>query len=69
MKSCKDYNKTERKGKALAILIILLAVVIGLAWNAIEARNDPLAWEATESYPMANANITYTTMLFTGGWD
>lgn len=69
MKSHKDYSKTERKGKALSILVLLLAVIIGLVWCALERQNEGPVWKATESYPMANENIMYQTMLFGGGWD
>lgn len=58
----------ERKGQILALVIILLAVVIGLAWNDIEAAASK-TWRPSVSYPMANQNITYQTMLFAGGWE
>ena len=58
----------ERKGQILALVIILLAVVIGLAWNDIEAAACK-TWRPSVSYPMANQNITYMTMLFAGGWE
>ena len=58
----------ERKGQILALVIILLAVIIGLAWNYIEEQNTN-TWKPTVSYPMANQNIIYQTMLFAGGWE
>ena len=62
------YIKPERKGQILFIVFILLAVIIGLAWNYIEEQNTN-TWKPTVSYPMANQNITYQTMLFAGGWE
>lgn len=51
------------------MLAILLAVIIGLGWCALDKMNEGPVWKATESYPMANENIMYQTMLFGGGWD
>lgn len=65
----RHYIKKEQKGQIIFVLAILLAVIIGLGWCALDKMNEGPVWKATESYPMANENIMYQTMLFGGGWD
>ena len=57
----------ERKGQILALVIILLAVVIGLAWNDIEAAASK-TWRPSVSYPMANTNISWLQTYHAGSW-
>ena len=68
MKSHKHYIKKEQKGQIIFIALILLAIAVGLLWNAIEESNQPPAWQT--SYPMANANISWEQTHHPGplGW-
>ena len=65
----KYYIKKETKGQVLCIVLLIIAVAIGLAWSALEARNDPPAWEPTETYPMANTNISWNQTFHPGAWE
>ena len=66
MKSRKHYIKKEHKGQIIFIVFILLAIAAGLIWNMIEENNMPPAWQ--ESYPMANANISWEQSFHPGAW-
>lgn len=66
MKSRKHYIKKETKGQIIFIVLILVAIAIGLIWNAIEANNKPPAWKT--SYPMANTNISWQQTHHPGPW-
>ena len=61
------YIKKETKGQILFIVLIILAIVIGLIWNAVEDLPE-YKWEASISYPMANANISWLQTHHSGGW-
>ena len=61
------YIKPERKGQIIFIVCILLAIVIGLVWNALEANNQPQTWQT--SYPMANAHISWEQTYHGGAWN
>lgn len=65
-KNRKHYIKPETKGKAIFIICILLAITIGLIWNAMEAASEPPAWQT--SYPMANAKISWEQTFHPGAW-
>ena len=60
------YIKPERKGQIIFIIMILLAIIIGLAWNMIEAEGQPPTWQT--SYPMANVNISWEQTHHPGPW-
>ena len=42
------YIKKETKGQIVFIVIILLAILIGIAWNYIEEQNT-ITWRPTET--------------------
>ena len=60
------YIKPERKGQIIFIIMIILAIIIGLAWNMIEAEREPQNWQT--SYPMANVNISWEQTHHPGPW-
>lgn len=60
------YIKPERKGQIIFILMILLAIIIGMVWNMIEAEGQLPAWQT--SYPMANAHISWEQTHHPGPW-
>ena len=67
-KNQKYFIKKETKGQIIFIIVILLAIVIGLVWNELEAQNAVPAWPGeTKSYPMANANISWLQSYHSGG--
>lgn len=60
------YIRPERKGQIIFIITILLAIIIGLVWNMIEAEGQPQTWQT--SYPMANVNISWEQTHHPGPW-
>ena len=60
------YIKPERKGQIIFIIMILLAIIIGLSWNVIEAEVQPQTWQT--SYPMVNAHISWKQTYYPGPW-
>ena len=60
------YIKPERKGQIIFIIMIILAIIIGLAWNMIEAEEQQQTWQT--SYPMANVNISWEQTHHPGPW-
>lgn len=60
------YIRPERKGQIIFIMAILLAIIIGLVWNMIEAEEQPQTWQT--SYPMANVNISWEQTHHPGPW-
>ena len=60
------YIKPERKGQIIFIVMIILAIIIGLAWNMIEAEREPQNWQT--SYPMTNVNISWEQTHHPGPW-
>ena len=60
------YIKPERKGQIIFIIMIILAIIIGLAWNMIEEEREPQNWQT--SYPMANVNISWEQTHHPGPW-
>ena len=60
------YIKPERKGQIIFIIMILLAIIIGLVWNMIEAEEQTQTWQT--SYPMANVNISWEQTHHPGPW-
>ena len=59
----------ERKGQIIFIVLILLAIVIGLAWNYLDAQNSVPEWPGeVTTYPMANANISWEQTFHSGAW-
>ena len=63
------YIKKETKGQIIFIVMILLAIVIGLAWNYLDAQNSVPEWPGElKTYPMANANISWEQSFHYGAW-
>ena len=60
------YIKKETKGQIIFIALIIMAIIIGLVWNAVEENMTPPAWQT--SYPMANANISWEQTHHPGPW-
>ena len=60
------YIKPERKGQIIFIIMIILAIIIGLVWNMIEAEEQTQTWQT--SYPMANVNISWEQTHHPGPW-
>lgn len=70
MKSYRKYstNENEKKVFTVVVFLILLALVT-LAVLTICGVFDQQTWKPDVSYPMANENIIYQTMIFDGGWE
>ena len=60
------YTRKERGGQIICILCILLAIVIGLIWNAIE--EDRKAVKPDAVYPITNANFSWEQTHHPGAW-
>ena len=68
-KNHKYIITNERKGQIIFVVVILLAIVIGLVWNYIEAENTAPKWPGdVKSYPMANVNISWEQSFHYGAW-
>ena len=60
----------ERKGQIIFVMVIILAIVIGLVWNYIEAENNAPKWPAeVTTHPMANAHISWEQSFHAGSWE
>ena len=53
---------------AIVSIIIVLALVVVFAVEVVCLYFQPPAWEPTEVYPMANANISWEQTYFPGNW-
>ena len=63
------YIKKETKGQIIFIVMILMAIVIGLAWNYLDGQNKVPEWPGeVTTYPMANANISWEQTFHSGAW-
>ena len=62
------YIKKERQGSIIFILMIILAIIIGLAWNYIES-GEAEGLKPDAVYPMANAHISWLQTYHGGGWN
>lgn len=62
------YIRKETKGSIIFIVLMILAIIIGLAWNYLESgeaeRQKPDA-----VYPMANAHISWEQTFHGGAWN
>ena len=68
-KNHKYIITNERKGQIIFVLVIILAIVIGLVWNYIEAENNAPKWPGdVKSHPMANAHISWEQTHYPGPW-
>ncbi len=69
-KNHKYIITNERKGQIIFVVVIILAIVIGLVWNYIEAENNTPKWpDDVKSYPMANAHISWEQTFHGGAWN
>lgn len=62
------YIKKERQGSIIFILMIILAIIIGLAWNYIES-GEAEGLKPDAVYPMVNAHISWLQTYHGGGWN
>lgn len=60
------YIKKETKGQIIFIILIILAVAIGLLWNALEQTEVQIKPDV--SYPMTNVNISWEQTFHSGAW-
>ena len=61
------YIKKETKGQIIFIICIIMAVLIGLMWNAIEENNTPPTWQT--EYPIVNSQISWEQTYHGGAWN
>ena len=62
------YIKKETRGSIIFILMIILAVIIGLAWNYLES-GEAEGQKPDTVYPMANAHISWEQTHHGGAWN
>ena len=62
------YIKKETRGSIIFILMIILAIIIGLAWNYIES-SEAEGQKPDAVYPMANAHISWEQTFHGGAWN
>lgn len=62
------YIKKERQGSIIFIVVIILAVIIGLAWNYLES-SEAEELKPDVVYPMANAHISWEQTFHGGAWN
>ena len=60
------YSRKERQGQIIFIIFLLIAIAIGLIWNAVELDRNTIKPDA--EYPMANAQISWEQSFHAGGW-
>ena len=62
------YIKKETRGSIIFILMIILAIIIGLAWNYLES-GEAEGPKPDAVYPMANAHISWEQSFHAGSWE
>lgn len=62
------YIKKETRGSIIFILMIILAIIIGLAWNYLES-SEAEGQKPDAVYPMANAHISWEQTFHGGAWN
>ncbi|MBO7711132.1 MAG: hypothetical protein J6S83_11730 [Lachnospiraceae bacterium] len=62
------YIKKERQGSIIFIVVIILAIIIGLAWNYLES-GEAEGQKPDAVYPMANAHISWEQTFHGGAWN
>ena len=62
------YIKKETRGSIIFILMIILAIIIGIAWNYIES-SEAEGQKPDAVYPMANAHISWEQTFHGGAWN
>ena len=66
MKSHSKYIKKETKGQIIFIVILILAIAIGLVWNALE--EDARVINPDKTFKMTNAHISWEQTYHPGPW-
>ena len=67
-KNHKYIITNERKGQIIFVVVIILAIIIGLAWNYLES-GEAEGQRPDAVYPMANAHISWLQTYHGGGWN
>ena len=62
------YIKKERQGSIIFIVVIILAIIIGLAWNYIES-GEAEGLKPDAVYQMVNAHISWEQTFHGGAWN
>ena len=62
------YIKPETRGQIIFIVMIILAIIIGLAWNYMES-GEAEGPKPDAVYPMANAHISWEQTFHGGAWN
>lgn len=62
------YIKKETRGSIIFIIMIILAIIIGLAWNYLES-GEAEGQKPDAVYPMANAHISWEQTFHGGAWN
>ena len=62
------YIKKERQGSIIFIIMIILAIIIGIAWNYLES-GEAEGQKPDTVYPMANAHISWEQTFHGGAWN
>ena len=62
------YIKKETKGQIIFVIMIILAIIIGLAWNYLES-GEAEGQKPDVVYPMANAHISWEQTFHGGAWN
>lgn len=62
------YIKKERQGSIIFIVVIILAVIIGIAWNYLES-GEAEGLKPDAVYQMVNAHISWEQTFHGGAWN
>ena len=62
------YIKPESKGQIIFIVCMIMAIIIGLAWNYLES-SEAEGLKPDKVYPMANAHISWEQTFHGGAWN
>lgn len=62
------YIRKETKGSIIFIVLMILAIIIGLAWNYLES-DEAEGQKPDAVYPMANAHISWEQTFHGGAWN
>ena len=62
------YIKPESKGQIIFIVCMIMAIIIGLAWNYLES-SEAEGQKPDAVYPMANAHISWEQTFHGGAWN
>lgn len=62
------YIKSEQKGQIIFVVMIVLAIIIGLVWNALE-ESSVKTWEPDSEYPIVNSHISWEQSYREGSWN